>query len=197
MENLDAVVQGKIDNDTEFQTSLTDLSDEDKVVAINEKRSVLIKSEFESLDKIAKENDKKFNDQKIRAEKAEEEYKKIKGTPVPKVEVDSVISPKDYLALTEAKVTSEDYDEVVRVSKILGKPINEALKDKTLISILETRNEERETALNTQSRGGARGSAKVTGEDLIAQASQGKLPETDEDWDKLAKARIEAKRTKK
>src|SRR3990167_11067104 len=89
--DIDTAVQEKIDNDTEFQTSLTDLSEEDKQVAINEKRSVLIKSEFESLDKIAKENEKKFNDQKLRAEKAEEALKKnIPPKPEPK---ESELSP--------------------------------------------------------------------------------------------------------
>ena len=167
-------------------------------------------NDVEKIDKIVAkelEHDKKLSSAigaKIKhRNEAEELKKKIPPPPVvvPPVEKpeskESVMSPKDYLALTEAKVTSEDFDEVVRVSKILGKPITEALKDKTLISILETRAEERKTASATQTKGGARGSSKVTGEDLIAQAREGKLPETDAEWDKLAIARIEAKRTKK
>ena len=188
--DIDTAVQEKIDNDTEFQTSLTDLSEEDKQVAINEKRSVLIKSEFESLDKIAKENEKKFNDQKLRAEKAENELKNNKVIPK-----EEGLSQKDVIYLAKANIHEEDVDEVVELAKL--KKITVAEAHKYMTPILETRAEERKTDSATQTKGGARGSAKVTGEDLMAQAREGKLPETDADWDKLAIARIEAKRTKK
>ena len=188
--DIDTAVQEKIDNDTEFQTSLTDLSEEDKQVAINEKRSVLIKSEFESLDKIAKENEKKFNDQKLRAEKAENELKNNKVVPK-----EEGLSQKDVIYLAKADIHEEDVDEVVELAKL--KKITVAEAHKYMTPILETRAEERKTASATQTKGGARGSAKVTGEDLIARAKEGKLPETDEDWDKLTEARLEAKRTKK
>jgi len=187
---IDSVINEKIDNDTEFQTSLTDLSEEDKQVAINEKRSVLIKSEFESLDKIAKENEKKFNDQKLRAEKAENELKNNKVVPK-----EEGLSQKDVIYLAKADIHEEDVDEVVELAKL--KKITVAEAHKYMTPILETRAEERKTASATQTKGGARGSAKVTGEDLIARAKEGKLPETDEDWDKLTEARLEAKRTKK
>ena len=188
--DIDTAVQEKIDNDTEFQTSLTDLSEEDKQVAINEKRSVLIKSEFESLDKIAKENEKKFNDQKLRAEKAENELKNNKVVPK-----EEGLSQKDVIYLAKADIHEEDVDEVVELAKL--KKITVAEAHKYMTPILETRAEERKTASATQTKGGARGSVKVTGEDLMAQARKGKLPETDEDWDKLQLARLEAKRTKK
>lgn len=113
-------------------------------------------------------------------------------TPKEESTGDQTLSPKDYLALTEHKVTSEDFDEVIRVAKILGKPVNEALKDKTLQSILNDRNEERLTAQATQTKG-SRSASKTTGADILEKARRGEFPKTDADIDKLVEARFQAK----
>lgn len=120
-----------------------------------------------------------------RAKKAEAELKELRDK-VPSQE----FSPKDYLALTEAKVSSEDFDEVVRVSKILAKPLNETLKDKTMQSILKERADERRTAESTQTGGGRRGVSQSTPEALMEEAQRGNVPERDEDISKLVKAKI-------
>lgn len=97
-----------------------------------------------------------------------------KAETKPKAEVqEGSLTPKDYLALTRAGVTDEDFDEVVRVAKILGKPIAEALSDKTLKSILSERADERKTANATHTKGGARGTAKVSDEDVLSKAERG------------------------
>lgn len=108
---------------------------------------------------------------------------------------DSGFSPKDYLALNESKVSTEDFDEVVRIAKILNKPISDALKDPTMKVILDTRAEERRTAQATAIKGGARGSTRNTGEDLLREAEElGKFPETAEGMRALAQARLDKKR---
>lgn len=106
-------------------------------------------------------------------------------------------SIKDALALQEGGVTSEDYDEVVRVATILGKPIVDALKDKTLQTILATRKEERKTAETTQTgKGNARGASQATGEEMLAEAEKtGKLPESEADVQKLFLARQAKRKT--
>lgn len=133
-----------------------------------------------------------------RLKKAEAEVKemkeKLKGV-VPSNE--PTLSPKDLLALNEASVSSEDFDEVVRVAKLLDKPIHQALKDTTLKTILETRVSERKTAAATQTRS-ARGATKVTGEDLLLKAERtGEVPDTDEGMQELFKARLARKFPKK
>ncbi len=130
---------------------------------------------------------------KIRAEKAESKLKKDKKEEVvtPPQPSNDGLSTKDVLALTEAKVSSEDYDEVVRVAKILDKPVNEAIKDKTLVSILKERVEERTTAAATNTKGGQRGGTKTDGASMLKKAEEtGEVPETAEDFTKMAEARI-------
>lgn len=106
------------------------------------------------------------------------------------------LNAKDVLALTENRVSADDYDEVIRVAKILGKPIHEALKDSTMKAILTTRAEERKTASATQVRGGTRAVNKTSGEDLLSKAEKtGELPETSDGFRALAEARLARKRS--
>ena len=190
---LDTLIQQKIDSDTDFQTSLETLSDEEKEQTVNTRKSELLKEEASNLWERANKATKAeelANNYKQRAEKAENELKNSKVIPK-----EEGLSQKDVIYLAKANIHEEDVDEVVELAKL--KKITVAEAHKYMTPILETRAEERKTASATQTKGGARGSAKVTGEDLIARAKEGKLPETDEDWDKLTEARLEAKRTKK
>lgn len=137
-----------------------------------------------------------------RAKKAEEELKALKeaakeGVAKEGQEDVGQLTPKDYLSLTENKVSSEDFDEVVRISKILNKPISEALKDKTLKSILQERQEERVTAQATQVKTGARGAKKTSGEALLEKAENtGEIPDTPEGIKAMAQARIDRAKQK-
>ena len=116
------------------------------------------------------------------------------ATAAPAPSQEPTFTPKDTLALIEAKVSSEDFDEVVRVSKILGKPIAEALKDKTLKSILTERVEERRTA-NATHTGGGRRTSTVSGADLLEAARAGQDVPLDR-VDDLAEARMASKKGK-
>lgn len=131
---------------------------------------------------------------KIRAEKAEAKVKKI--PKVEKVEVsEDNLSTKDVLALTSSNISADDYDEVIRVSKILGKDVNEALQDPTLKTILATRAEERTTADATNTTTQARGSNKTDGEALLKKAeSGGEMPQDEEGFKKLAEAQMARKK---
>lgn len=195
MDELDAAVLAKIDQDSDFQATLADLSDEDKENAIGAKKKELLNQEFSSLKEKAEEGEKAkqiAKDQKIRAEKAEEALKGKTGKE------EAVFTPKDTLALIDAKVSSEDYDEVVRVAKILDKPIAEALKDRTMLTILSERAEERKTANAAQTGKTQRGVTKTTGEDLLDRAEKtGEVPEDEEGMKKLFMARLARKSQKR
>ena len=189
--SLETLIQEKIDGDVDFQAELETLSDEDKTQKIAERKSEEINKELHSL-KEASEKTKKAeelaNNYKIRAEKAEA---KAKGEV--KVEEQS-LTTKDALALVNAKVSNEDYDEVIRVSKVLGKTIGEALKDKTMLTILNERVEERRTAEATLIGKQKRGSSKNTGEDILDKAEKtGEVPEDEEGMQKLFQARLARK----
>lgn len=125
-----------------------------------------------------------------RAKAAEEAKKAIPQATVSEAQY----SPKDYLALMSAGVTAEDFEEVERVAKILGKPIAETLADKTMKSILSERQEERKTASVAHTRGGARGTSKVSGEDLLAKAERtGEVPDDTKGMNDLFMARMARK----
>lgn len=119
-----------------------------------------------------------------------ERAKKAEATkPEPKEPAEGQLAPKDFLALTENKVSSEDFDEVVRVAKILNKPISEALKDKTLKSILSERADERKTAAATQTRS-PRGTTSKSPDTILDNARKGNLPEGDADIAALVNAEV-------
>lgn len=104
------------------------------------------------------------------------------------------LSTKDVLALTEAKVSSQDFDEVVRVAQILGKPVSEALQDKTLKTILETRAEERRSAAATNTGRSPRGTSTQSGADLLRRAeTTGEVPDSADGLRALAEARLTGK----
>lgn len=82
-------------------------------------------------------------------------------------------SPKDYLALTEYKISAEDFDEVSDFAKYKNVSVAEALKMGTLKTILTERAEERRTAQATATKGSARGQTKPNDDDLLRRASNG------------------------
>lgn len=138
------------------------------------------------------------NNYKIRAEKAERmlKQKSVEAKSADKVskEGDIALSPKDYLALTEHKVSSEDFDEVVRLSKVLGKSIAETMKDKVAKTILEQRAEERATALAANTSTARRGAKTESANDILEKFNRGIVPDKEEDIEKLVRAEIEHKK---
>lgn len=192
--DIDAVVQERINNDTDFQATLATLPEEERDNAINTKKSEVIKTEFESLSKKAQENEQKFRDQKLRAEKAEE---LAKGTKKEE-KVESSITAKDVLVLTGAGYThEEDIDTIERWAKFNNVGISEAIKDNLLKSVLATKQEERKTAQVTQTNGGARGVKSPSIDTILSEASQGKIPEKDTDIENLALARMAKRKSSK
>lgn len=186
MDDLDAVVQEKLDGDSEFHSSIASLSDEEKTSAIETKRRELVNSEFKSLKEkaeAAKEWETKFNDQKVRAEKAESKIKESK---------EDSLSAKDILALNQSGVHAEDIDEVLDFAKYKKTSIVDALKNPTLKTILSEKQAQRETALATNTRKSQSANDK-TGETLLNQASDGKVPTDDDGINELARARMETR----
>lgn len=190
---LDASIQARLDEDVDFQATLEGLSDEDKTQTISERKSEELNKELSTLKEGSEKAEKAqelAENYKIRAEKAER-LAKEKGEP--KADEQS-LSTKDALALVNAKVSDEDYDEVIRVSKTLGKNIAETLKDKIMQTILAERVEERQTANATQIGKNQRGASKTTGEDLLDKAEKtGEVPEDKEGLQALWRARMARK----
>lgn len=190
--DIDALVTQKIEADTEFQTSLADLSEEDKEAAIATKKTEVLSNEFTALTEKANEADKQkelANNYKIRAEKAEAAGKVI----VEKNPND--LSPKDALLLAKAAVDLEDVDEVLEYAKFKKVSIQDALKSPMLTAMLSERKEERETAQATATGKQRTETPAITEAAILSKAEKGELPK-EEDASGMAKL-VEAEMNRK
>lgn len=110
----------------------------------------------------------------------------------------SNIDPLDAVALAKSNVAEEDIDEVIEFAKFKKVSVRDALKDKTLQRIIADNVETRRTANATLTKGGARGAAEVSGEDLLAKAERGdEVDLSDDNARKIFKTRIARKLGKK
>lgn len=128
------------------------------------------------------------NNYKIRAEKAEKAQKQVQKAP--EAPVSSDLSTKDTIALMNAKVNEDDIDEIVDFAKFKGISVSEALKTDVVKTILSTKAEQRTIAEATNTGTSRRSSAKVSDESLVANASAGKLPESDDEIERLLRAKL-------
>ena len=189
------------DNDTENIDSTNDTTEE--VVKTDEVEETDDQSGNEDLETLQEKNKRLFE----RAKKAEAEAKLLKAERLKKEEQakvepkgdtskkqDVVLTPMDAILLGKANITeADDIEEVVKYANYIGKPVKDVLKDKTMQTILHTRQEERATAEATNTGNARRGSSKVSDEQIMANASEGKLPD---DPEALAKARQALKHKK-
>lgn len=194
---LDALIQERLDADTDFAESLADLSDEDKEQAIQDKKSELLAQEFKSLSEKAKEAEKAkelAENYKIRAEKAEKASKgDFKGEKTPKNERNEEMSSRDIIALTKANIADEDIDVVLDYAKFKKISVAEALKSSVVKATLAENEEHRKTAAATNTGAGRRGVQQKSEDSLLSEFKSGKVPETDDEMDRLALARMKAR----
>lgn len=194
--DLDALIQEKLEADADFQASLDSMSDEDKEAATADKKSELVKAIFEEERQARIKAEEVGNNQKSRAEKAEQELKKNKpadggNTPPPA----SDLSQKDVLVLAKANIHEDDIEEVIEFAKFKKIPVSEALKNQTLKTILAEKEEHRKTANATNTGSQRRVVNKVTDEKLVSDLSEGKVPEKgSEDAERLFWAKRGGKR---
>ncbi len=178
MDDLKKVVDERLASDNDFNTRIKDMTDADKATEISKRRDEISGEEWAKADKIAK-------DQKLRAEKAEQERDTFKNDPRLKPVDDNgkkggELSQDDMYRLTSAGVHPDDVAEVQRLGKI-GKDgkemtIAEALKDPLTQSILASRTEQRKTA-GAQDRGGGRGGGGGQSDaEFLAEFHGGKIP---------------------
>lgn len=180
--NLDALVQEKLTADTEFQSSLEGLNEEEVAEATTKREGELRNEIFASTHEYGQ-------NQKTRAEKAEGKKGDDPdgdGKPPkkdPKKDGDGDQEPeqkftiKDSYALQEHKVHLDDIDKVLETAKMLGTDIAGALENDVLQGILKQRGEERASAAAANKDGGRPSSHKPSGSELKKNLSEGKVPE--------------------
>lgn len=127
------------------------------------------------------------NNYKTRAEKAEKAKPKADDTTSKNTD----ISARDILSLQSAGVTTdEDISFVERMAKAEGLTIKEVLDDKSIQTVLKTRQEERKSTEVTNTSNERRGSVRLTTEKLLSEASKGNLPESAEDQKRLIRSKF-------
>lgn len=125
-----------------------------------------------------------------RAKKAEADLKEARKQLEGTVQSKDTLSTMDVLALAKAGIEDDDMDLVTKFAKLQEMTVKDALKDTTLKAILDTKAEERRTAATAHTKGGARGTSKVTGEDLLRKAeTTGEVPTSTEGMQALFIAR--------
>lgn len=173
---LDASITAQLEADNDFQTSVADLSDDEKNEATKTKKSELLD---QAIKELGEGKGTKFeelaNNYKTRAEKAEKTNKKDKkddeGT------ADSSLSYDDMFALNKAEVIPEDIEVVKQFATLNKVSIIESLKSPIVKGILADKVEKRKTAEATATGTNRSGSVKKTDEQVVADASAGKIPE--------------------
>lgn len=175
---LDALVQEKLDADTDFLAEIEDLEDDEREKALEDKRKEILEAEFASLSDTAKKNGELAQNYKTRAEKAEKNKPEVAATEEQIQKTDSDLSTKDIYALTQAQVHIDDVDEVVKAAKLLSLSVQEALKDPVVKSILDRNTEVRKTANATNhGRNPRGGTKKIDQNEILREASKGNIPE--------------------
>lgn len=101
-----------------------------------------------------------------------ERAKKAKDAPS---KDNDALSTKDVLYIAKTDIPEEDLDEVLTYAKKMGVDVKAAHEH--FKPILAERIEERKTAAASHVRGGARGTSKVSGDELLRKAEQtGEVP---------------------
>lgn len=114
-------------------------------------------------------------------------FERTKKAAVPSKEIDG-LSTKDVLYLAKADVHQDDIEDVLEWAKF--KKISVADAHKHLKSTLDVRAEERKSASVSHTKGGARGTSKTSGTDLLRRAEQtGEVPDTTDGLNDLFEAR--------
>lgn len=108
----------------------------------------------------------------------------------------STMSETDMLAVVRADVDDQDLEYVKKYATLEGISISEALKSPELKEILKTKQEVRKTAEATNVGASRKPALKVSDETLLEKASKGDLPESDAELERLAKLRIQQKKSK-
>lgn len=169
---MNTLVQEKIEQDTDFQSTLETLDDAEREQAIQDKRNELVEAEYERLRKA----DELAKNYKIRAEKAEQAAKaKPAGEQTPTKEDDG-LSIKDSYALQAAGVPFEDVDEVTKAAKVLNLSIPEALKNDIVIAKLAQLKSFRETEQATNTKPGRPSAKEVSDDKILDDAAKGIIP---------------------
>ena len=100
------------------------------------------------------------------------------------------LSQADFLTVINAKIPQADLPSIVKFAKSEGITMEEALKTDVVQAILDTNKEKRTVADATNTGKSNKSQSGISDDELMANAKQGILPESDTDMERLAKLRL-------
>jgi hypothetical protein len=119
----------------------------------------------------------------------------VANPPAPEAVKPDTMTAVDIIALAKAQVNDEDYQEVVDYAKYKNISISDALKSNYIKTTLQEREEQRKSASATIVDGGKRASTTRSGEQILSDfETKGIAPKTDDEWEKLHRARMGLKK---
>ena len=168
---------------------MVNYDEETEVVEVEEEQEVEVEEQEEEQEEDTTDWKKVAEETKAELKKKKKAIIKNKTAKELKTAVASAYSLADTVAIQNAKIHEDDIDRVERYAKENKVSIREALKDPELKAILAYREETRTTANATNTSNTRRGSTQTPADVLIANATAGKLPETDADIERLIAAK--------
>jgi hypothetical protein len=166
-----------MENQTGYEETLKPQDDEDIKPQVEEPKTD--EKDYKSL----------YENQRIRAEKAEKELKSNEE------KVDG-LSQKDLLFLAKADVHEDDLDDVLDYAKLKKIDVKEALSSGIIKSYLADQKEKRRTSQVTSTGSKRSGTKGKDGGELLKDAESGILPDSDEEMEALVDARFQSKAKK-
>jgi len=152
----------------------------------------------DTTEEVVEEEEEEEIDWEARAKKAEatiikaKDKKAPKGTPEAKT--DSKLSIFDQKAIFNADIdTQEDLDEILDYAQRKNISVAKALESTVIKATLAENAQIRNSAKAVNTGTGRRASGTVTDAQLMADASKGKMPSSEEDIAKLARMRFNKK----
>lgn len=122
-----------------------------------------------------------------------EHWRNKANTPKEEAPVSTNLSNADLLAVMKANVHEDDMERVEKFAKMEGTSVREALKNPELKAMLALREEQRNTAVATNVTNARRGNSKISDDALLAKASSGNLPDSEDEINRLIAAKLKNK----
>lgn len=154
------------ENEIEVEET-TETNDEEVEETTDEEEGEDVQSELERL---RKEN------HTLKIQKGKLKAKQERNTVVPDAKT-AELSQADILALAKSDIHEDDIDRVTKFAKMEGITVKDALANEDMQAILERRAEGRKVAAASNTGGSAPSSADISGDALLANARQGKMPD--------------------
>lgn len=145
--------------------------------------------DVESLKQRLSKVEEDYQNQKIRAEKAEAKLKNGTSTGRGETSKNGDLNAFDLLAVTKAGLDEDGLKEAMDYAKFKKISIAEAIKSPAVQATINLINETKKTAEATNTGTARRGSSRLSDEVLLSNARKGVLPESDEDLERLVKLR--------